>query len=230
MRPDVEPDGEELRERLGRARLMLLLTPDLVPDGGAMTAVEAALPHLDVIQVRPKPLGPIGTSSAREAWDLCRAILDRIATLDDPPLVLVNDRVDVARALWSAGLAGVHLGQNDTPAAVARELLGPGPLIGLSTHDSTQVVLGSEEPVDYVGFGPVFATATKGYGKGLGAERAWVASEAFGGPLFAIGGIDTTNAETLAQVGRAAVGSAILCAADPGDAARRIAEQLVAEG
>ena len=209
---------------------MLLLTPELVPDGGAMAVVEAALPHLDVIQVRPKPLGSNGTTSAREAWELCVALLERVATLPDPPLVLVNDRVDVARALRSAGLAGVHLGQDDTPVAVARELLGPDPLIGLSTHDTTQVVLGSEEPVDYLGFGPVFATATKGYGKGLGPERAWVASEAFGGPLFAIGGIDTTNAETLTQVGRAAVGSAILSAQDPGEAARRIAEQLVGEG
>ncbi len=63
----------------------------------------------------------------------------------------------------------------------------------------------------------------------LGAERAWVASEAFGGPLFPIGGIDATNAETLSQVGRAAVGSAILSAADPGDVALRIAEQLAGE-
>jgi len=215
---------------------MLLLTPELVPGGGVMDAVEAALPHIDVIQVRPKPLGlgsgsgSGGTTSAREAFDLCRALLERVATLPDPPLVLVNDRVDVARALLSAGVAGVHLGQDDTPPAVARELLGPAPLIGLSTHDTTQVVLGSEEPVDYLGFGPVFATATKGYEKGLGPERAWVASEAFGGPLFAIGGIDTTNADTLCQVGRAAVGSAILAAEDPGDAARRIAEQLVGEG
>lgn len=208
---------------------MLLLTPALVPDGQALAAVQAALPYLDVIQVRPKPLGPPGASCAREAWDLCRALLERLATVPHAPLVVVNDRVDVARALWAAGLAGVHLGQDDTPPEVARELLGPGPLIGLSTHDTTQVVAAGEMPVDYLGFGPVFATATKGYQTGLGAERAWVASAACGDPLFPIGGIDTTNAATLAQVGRAAVGSAILCAADPADAARRIAEQLAGE-
>ena len=75
---------------------MLLLTPALVPDGQALAAVQAALPYLDVIQVRPKPLGPPGASCAREAWDLCRALLERLATVPHAPLVVVNDRVDVA--------------------------------------------------------------------------------------------------------------------------------------
>ena len=68
----------------------------------------------------------------------------------------------------------------------------------------------------------MYATTTKGYESGLGPERAWVASCGSSRPVFAIGGIDPTNASALVEVGRIAVGSAILCASDPGRAAREL--------
>jgi thiamine-phosphate pyrophosphorylase len=140
--------------------------------------------------------------------------------------VIVNDRVDVAEALRDRGCAGVHLGQDDCPPAIARRRLGPYPLVGLSTHDMTQVVQAGEEAVDFLGFGPIHGTATRGYDRGLGAEPAWIASVATSLPLFAIGGIDATNAAELSRIGRAAVGSAILAAKDPGRAAREIRSLL----
>jgi len=158
-------------------------------------------------------------------WTL--RVLDLVAAhpgLDVP--VLVDDRVDVARTLLERGCAGVHLGQDDAPPELARELLGEAPLIGLSTHSPAQVVASLEQPVDYLGFGPIHATSTKGYVRGLGPEAAWVAAQASDRPLFAIGGIDATNAGELEDVGRAAVSSAILAAADPARAARELRELL----
>ena len=219
------PDPDSLRARLAQARLMLVFTPDLARDPAAL--LEALADRVDVVQVRPKPLGQRGTTSAREALEWCRTALETLAGSSVP--VIVNDRVDVARVLWKEGLAGVHLGQDDTPADEAREFLGSGPLIGLSTHGVTQVALAEREPVDYLGFGPIYATATKGYERGLGSEQAWVASSASPLPLFPIGGIDLTNVAELTTVGRAAVGSALMRAEDPGRAARELRELLCSD-
>jgi thiamine-phosphate pyrophosphorylase len=205
-----------------------VFTPELSGERDPTAVLASVLPFVDVIQVRPKPVGSqSGATSAREALDWCRRSLALVAASEDPGIpVLVNDRVDVARALWSEGLAGVHLGRDDCPIADARALLGPEPLVGLSTHAMAEVVLASEEPVDYVGFGPIHATSTKGYGRGHGAEVAWVAHAAASIPLFAIGGIERANVAELADVGRVAVGSAILGAEDPPRAAAELRQML----
>lgn len=211
---------------------MLVFTPDACGDREPMAALEALLPEVDVVQVRPKPLGDAGpdattaVTGAREAADLCRAVLARTTAMDRPPLVLVNDRVDVAVALGPEGLAGVHVGADDLPPAEARELLGSEPLLGFSTHGLDEIVAAGDLPVDYLGFGPIHATATKGYQRGLGPEVAWVAGATAAVPVFPIGGIDATNVDDLATVGRAAVGSALLAAADPVSAARDLRQRL----
>ena len=207
---------------------MLLFTPAVVPRGGDPLAVlGAALPHVDVVQVRCKhPEDPALPTPARELFDWTRRVLDRVHAAGKPVPVLVNDRVDVARALLEAGVAGVHLGTDDCPPSIAREELGAEALIGLSTHDARQVATAQDEPVDYLGFGPVHATATKGYTRGLGPERAWVAANASGVPVFPIGGIDRANAHELSEVGRAAVSAAILTAQDPGAAAAHLCAAL----
>ena len=203
---------------------MLVFTPEACA-GDPLAALERALEAVDVVQVRPKALGdPTARTAAREAleWTL------RVLALrgDRPVPVLVNDRLDVARALRDEGCDGVHLGQTDAAPRTARELLGPEALIGLSTHDARQLALAAEEPVDYLGFGPVFATATKGYGRGLGPERAWIAAASSGVPVFPIGGVELSNAGDLARAGRAAVSSAVLSADDPAAAARALRELL----
>ena len=135
---------------------------------------------------------------------------------------MVNDHVDVAALLQDEGCAGVHLGQDDCPAQDAREFLGAEPLIGLSTHTTEQVAAAWDEPVDYLGFGPIFSTSTKDTGPALGPDRAWIAAAATTRPVFPIGGIDVTCAATLSQIGRSAVASAIMEAEDPGAAAKAI--------
>lgn len=225
--PDGARRGERRRGLLGEARLLLVFTPEAAGSNDPLGALERALDAVDAVEVRPKPTGAAcARTSAREAFDWTRRVLDLRG--DRELLVIVNDRVDVARALADHGCDGVHLGQEDAPPADARELLGPELLIGLSTHDAAQVALSMEAPVDYLGFGPVFPTATKGYERGLGPERAWIAAEASPLPVFPIGGIDLTNAENLERVGRAAVSSAVLSSPDPLAAARALRELLTA--
>ena len=237
----------ERRARLSDARLLLVFTPDLAA-GDPLEALECALAAVDVVQVRPKPLGDrradavarATVTEARAAHMWSRRVLDlcRGLSRDDRPLIFVNDRVDVAVALAEEGLDGVHVGADDTPASVARRALGNDLLLGLSTHTVGDVAATWDEPVDLLGYGPVFPTPTKGYGapgaavhapRVVGPESAWVASESATVPLFPIGGIDLSNAGQLDRVGRAAVGSSILGAHEPAAAARAL-RALLSEG
>jgi len=221
--------GAERRELLWRARLMLVFTPELCPPGSdPLDVLARALPALDAVQVRIKD-PELGTAPARATSDWTRRVLELVGRARSGVLVLVNDRVDVAAALRAEGVDGVHLGADDAPGELARALLGPELLVGLSTHGAADVARADELPLDYLGFGPIHATATKGYARGLGSEAAWIAARASSRPVFPIGGIDAINAAELAEVGRAAVGSAILAAPDPARAAREIAAQLAAE-
>ena len=221
-------DGARLRAALGDARVMLVFTPQLTGARDPLAVLETLLPFVDIIQVRPKDLGdPAGApTDAAQARDLSRAVLDLVWASEHEVPVMVNDRVDVAVLLANEGLAGVHLGQNDLPWEDARAQLGPDPLIGLSTHDPLQVARALEAEVDYLGFGPVFPTETKGYTEGVSPEAAWVASQASTVPVFPIGGIHLGNAQELTDISRAAVGSAILSADDPAAAARSLRELL----
>jgi thiamine-phosphate pyrophosphorylase len=227
-------DGTRLRGQLAAARIYLVFTPDLCAGRDPLAVLAAALPWVDLVQVRPKrpdtaldsratTRAPLATTDAREAFDWTARALDLVRASSRPDVpVIVNDRVDVARTLLERGCAGVHLGQEDTPLRTAREVLGPDALIGLSTHSMQQVALALEEPVDYLGFGPIHATPTKGYVRGLGADSAWVAQQASPLPLFPIGGIGLAQASDLANIGRAAISSAISSADDPAAAARTL--------
>jgi thiamine-phosphate pyrophosphorylase len=226
----VQPDPVHLRARLANATLLLVFTPELCGTHEPLEVIEAVADTVDIIQVRPKPVGAHAharVSSARASHEWCLRVLDHLATrpaLD--VLVTVNDRVDVALDLWPQGLAGVHLGQDDCPALAARAFLGDGPLIGYSTHDMRQVMAACDLPVDSLGFGPIYSTPTKGYTRGLGPEAAWIAKEAATLPLFAIGGIEGTNVGELHEVGRVACAASVLSADDPGASARELRELM----
>jgi len=217
-----------LRDRLRAARLYLLFSPAACGGRDPLEVLEAALPHVDLVQVRIKELAARteptrATSEARATFEWTEKVLELVALhaeLEVP--VLVDDRADVARSLLERGCAGVHLGQDDAPPRWTRELLGPEPLIGLSTHSIAQVAAALDEPVDYLGFGPIHATSTKGYARGLGGETGWIASQASALPVFPIGCIELANVSELESIGRAAVSSAILAAADPARAAREL--------
>lgn len=229
-------------ERIQRSRIMLLFTPGLVAGvnsevgsesdaeiGVALGTLDSALKArdgsgvrvIDVVQLRIK-------DNARNLHTWALRLVDRFAGMANPPLLLINDRVDVAMSLGSVegGIAGVHLGQGDLPIADARRLLGPNAVIGRSTHDFAQVIMATEEGANYLGFGPIHATETKGYERGIGTDQAWIASAATGLALFPIGGINAGNASELNEVGRAAISSAILGAEGPEQATLAIAAGL----
>jgi len=119
----------------------------------------------------------------------------REATRRTGALFLLNDRPDVARAVAADG---VHLGQEDVPAAVARRVLGPSAIVGISTHDHGELTAALAADPDYVAVGPVYATVSKEAAlppRGLAIVSAARRRTAL--PLVAIGGI---TAETAAAV------------------------------
>ena len=113
--------------------------------------------------------------------------------------VIVNDRADLA---WLSGADGVHVGQEDLPAAEARRILGEQAIIGLSTHGLEQARQAQESPADYVAIGPVFPTRTKENPDPV-VERQELKAirECVAKPLVAIGGITLENARPLFQSG-----------------------------
>jgi thiamine-phosphate pyrophosphorylase len=123
-------------------------------------------------------------------------------------LIIVNDRVDVARL---AAADGVHVGQEDLEPAAARRILGGSAVIGLSTHSVEQVRAAAREPVDYIAVGPVFGTSTKdtGYravGTAMVSQAHNIVQEAeSNGPIVAIGGITLDRARDVILAGAASV-------------------------
>jgi len=168
-----------------------------------------------VVQLRLKGIGAGELLKvAREARKLCAG----------RALLIVNDRPDVARL---AEADGVHLGQEDLPWQAARAIVGPRALIGVSTHSDAEI--DGAQGADYVGFGPIFPTASKPGAPlppphGLdGLRRAVARSRA---PVVAIGGITAASAPEVVQAGARCVAAiAQLCnASDPEAAAREMAE------
>src|SRR5439155_13661824 len=127
---------------------------------------------------------------------------------------------------------GVHVGQDDEPVASVRAAVGPELVIGLSTHSPSQVAAAERAPeVDYLGVGPVYATATKPGVEPVGLELVRHAAAHARKPWFAIGGIDAGRARLVAEAGaeRVAVVRAIRDAADPRTAAAALREPPVRE-
>lgn len=195
--------------------LYLVTDPDLVGGRRLDEVVAAAVDGgVTLVQLRDKhaDTGPL----IRTAERLLQVLRPRGVPL------LVNDRVDVALAV---GAAGVHLGQSDTPPATARRLLGDDAVIGLSITRAEELATADPAVIDYLGVGPVFATATKGDAAAPlddAAIRRVVAGTDL--PTVGIGGITAANAARprALGLGGVAVVSAICAAEDPTAAARAL--------
>ncbi len=203
----------------------LILVTDPRPDLAAR--VEAALRGgVDVVQLRDKrasreDLLPL----AEELRELC----ERAGAL-----FTVNDDAELARL---SGASGIHLGQEDGPLAPARDLLGPGAVIGRSASTLEEATEGVREGADYLGVGSVYGTPTKTDGtvSGLDLVRE-VVREALPVPIFAIGGITLETAPQVAKAASEAGGAgafgfavvrAVLDADDPAAAARELRSHLL---
>jgi len=159
-----------------------------------------------LIQIRDK------NASDRAFYEAALAI--RKLTADAGALFFVNDRVDIAAAV---GADGVNVGQTDLPISAARAVLGPKMMVGLSCDCIEQAIEAAKLGADYVGFGPVFPTATKlDAGPVSGLETLRQVCSRVSLPVVAIGGICASNIAEVASAGAAcaAVISAIVCAPD----------------
>jgi thiamine-phosphate pyrophosphorylase len=129
-------------------------------------------------------------------------------------LFIVNDRCDLALAV---GADGVHLGQGDLPLTLARTVMGPEKLIGISTHNAEQVLEATAGGPDYLGFGPIFKPGSKAdHDPVVGLAGLKTIRPLTPLPIFAIGGITHENVEEVIRAGAngVAVISAILKAPD----------------
>jgi thiamine-phosphate pyrophosphorylase len=217
------PDRDRLRAQLARARLYLC-TDARERQGDLPGFLDAVLGGgVDVIQLRQKGL---------EAGQELRYLeVFRAACARHGALLAVNDRADVA---YAAGADVLHLGQDDLSPVIARTLIGPSPLIGLSSHAEAETAAAAVEPAaDYFCAGPVWPTPTKPgrpapgldllrFAAGLGTSRPW----------FAIGGIDESNLDQVLTAGatRIVVVRVLTEADDPAGTAARLAGRLRASG
>ena len=217
-----QPDRTALRARLAAARLYLC-TDSREQQGDLPEFLDAVLgAGVDIVQLRQKGLA---AGQELRLLEVFRAACDRHGAL-----LAVNDRADIA---FASGADVLHVGQDDLPSDIARQIVGPDPIIGLSTHSESQADAAAADPAaDYFCAGPVWPTPTKpgrpapglgliSYVAGLAATRPW----------FAIGGIDEARLGDVleAGAGRIVVVRAITDAADPAAATARLAARLRAD-
>lgn len=152
------------------------------------------------------------------------ALAERLLRLIRPAggRLLINDRIDVTLAV---GAAGTHLSRRGFPPAVARRLLGPARLLGVSCHSVAEAEEAQDGGADFILLGPIFFTPSKAsYGPPLGLELLRQVRPRIHLPLFAIGGINAANREEVLAAGAdgVAVISAVMTAPDVSAAVRAL--------
>lgn len=192
---------------------LYLVTDRGLAGGRAMTEIvrEAVAGGVTMVQLREKEC------STRDFVALGRELKSLLASHNVP--LIINDRVDVALA---CGADGVHIGQSDMPYDMARRILGPDSIIGLSVENIDEVIAANSLDVDYIGVSPVFATPTKtdtAVPFGLDGLREAVRLSVH--PVVGIGGMNASTAADVMSCGAdgIAVVSAIIAAESPGQAA-----------
>jgi len=194
--------------------LTLVAITDAV-SGGTDEIVQRALACVrggaTMVQLRLKD------ADARTQVEVARAL---IAALPASVPLIVNDRADLAIA---AGAAGVHVGPEDLPAAAVRRIVGPDRIVGVSVGSDAEALQATD--ADYVGVGPVYATASKDdAGSAIGLVELERLVRRCARPAVGIGGIDATNAAAVIAAGArgVAVIRALFSASDPETAARSL--------
>lgn len=182
----------------------------------AITDIVRAAIHggATMIQLREK------SAATREMIALGEALLAITRPANIP--LIVNDRLDVALALDADG---VHVGQADLPAPLARQLIGPGKLLGVSAETVEQARAAERDGADYLGVGDLFGTPSKpDAGPPIGLEGLRAIAETTHLPILGIGGIGIANAARVIEAGAhgIAVISAVVGAPDPAAAAREL--------
>lgn len=175
---------------------------------------EALEGGVTLVQYRAK------TAASAEMYDEALQLKALCDSFNVP--LIINDRLDIAMAV---GAAGVHLGQDDLPCAVARRILGEDYIIGVSAHNPAEAKAALQSGADYLGCGAVFGTATKADVKKLGTDGLAAICKAKGLPVVGIGGVTADNYREVRAAGAdgAAIVSGILAQPDIRATVRAIA-------
>ncbi len=193
--------------------LYLVTDPRLCARHGLVETVVAAVRGgVTLVQLRDKH------ASDDELIDQARRLKAALAGSGVP--LIINDRLNVALASEADGL---HLGQDDSDVALARQALGEGAILGLSVQNLEQMARLDPGPLDYLGLGPVFATSTKqNHAHPLGFDGLATLVAASPLPAVAIGGLQAEHAARVRAAGArgSAVISAICDTPDPQAAAQ----------
>jgi len=199
--------------------LYIILDPSVCPARPLVEVLTAAAEAGAMLfQYRSK------TASMKESY--IEALALRQAAAKAGVLFIVNDRCDLALAV---GADGVHLGQGDLPLDLARRVMGPDKLIGISTHNPGQVREATAGKPDYLGFGPIFKPGSKqDHDPVVGLEGLRTMRRLTSLPVFAIGGIQIDQAGEVMRAGAngVAVISAIIKAPDISHAVKTFLAQL----
>lgn len=207
---------------VGRESLLLHVLTDREWSRGRTTlevATAALRGGATVIQLRDK------TANTRTLIE--EGLILRELTRKWGALLIVNDRVDVALAVEADG---AHVGQEDMPAHMARRLLGPQRILGISAATFKEAEEAIAGGADYLGVGPIFSTATKvDAGPATGVELLRELAAQFSIPLVGIGGINAGNAPMLMQAGAAGVAviTTVVAADDIEQATRQLRQALL---
>jgi thiamine-phosphate pyrophosphorylase len=209
--------GTSARARLADARLYVLLTGAQCAASLEWTIAEAAAGGATIFQLREKQLGD------RELLERARKV--RAWTQKAGALLIMNDRPDIARLVEADG---VHVGQDDLPIKEVRRIVGPGALLGVSTHDVAQVRQAVLDGASYIGIGPTFTSGTKDFAEYPGLEFVHQATAVTSLPAFVIGGITLQNLDKVLAAGgcRVTVSQAIAQADEPQAVAAAINRML----
>jgi thiamine-phosphate pyrophosphorylase len=187
--------------------------PERIPAAVA-AALRGAPPGSVLVQLRAKGCG------LRQLYDIALAVREHCAAHNAG--FVVNDRADLAQAL---GADGVQLPEQALPVVVVRHLLGERALIGASCHDAAGLAAAASGGASFATLSPVFLSPNKG--SPLGIERFAVLTRSAGLPVYALGGVQATQARALKDAGAAglAVISAVFSSPDP---TRAVADLLAA--
>ncbi len=191
---------------LSRSRLYGILDLSYVNPADVVQVAESLIQGgVDLLQLRAKGRAP------NEIVKLALQ-LQPVTRKAGVPLI-INDYPAVAK---SVGAEGVHLGQDDLSIAEARKIVGPDCAVGKSTHRVDQTIRAFYEGADYIGFGPLFATATKPDYPPIGLNEIPTVHDAVRIPIFCIGGIKLDNLPKVIEAGarRVVIVSGLLQATD----------------
>jgi thiamine-phosphate pyrophosphorylase len=197
---------------LGEARLYAIV------DLGYVAAAEAEKVTAKLLQGGADLIQLRGKNRSREELADLTIRLHRLTRESGVPLI-INDHAEIARDL---PVEGLHLGQEDLPIAVARDIVRRDCWIGKSTHSLAQATAAVEEGADYIGFGPLFATPTKPLYSPIGTGEIGRVHDLVKLPVFCIGGIKLENLRKVLQAGatRVVIVSGLLQSADVSAATR----------